>query len=149
MAIPGVDLLARQVGRGHIGDIVAAVAVLRPLGIVRPQATAARLYRQRQITDLCAGIVIVELARHRPAGSGQQATDTVAHGSATAMADMQWPGGVGGHELDLHAAAGTSIAVAKALALGQHALHHRAAALAGQEEVDEARPCNLGTGDQR
>ena len=55
---------------------------------------------------LPAGVVDVILAVHVEAGGAQQIGDRRAVRRAAPVADMQRPGRIGRHELDLHALAG-------------------------------------------
>ena len=68
MTVLGVDAIAPQIGLRKFCDVVAPVAVLGPRGILRGQALAAGLYREREVVDLCAGIVVIKLAGDVPAG---------------------------------------------------------------------------------
>ena len=57
---------------------------------------------QRQLVDLRAGVVVVELARHRVALRLEQRRDRVAERRLAAVADVQRPGRIRRNELDLH-----------------------------------------------
>src|SRR5262249_36644959 len=99
-----VHRFAGRIGAGDVLDVVAAVAGGGPAAIVRVDAAAARLHRQREIVDLRAGIVVVELALDVPAGRRQQAGEAVADRRRTAVADVQRAGRVRRDELDLYLA---------------------------------------------
>ena len=67
MLVIRIHLFLCKIGARHIRNIIAAIARLRPAWVVRRNAPAAQLHRDRQIIDLRARIVIVKLARHIPA----------------------------------------------------------------------------------
>ena len=102
----------------------------------------AGLHRQRQIIDLLAGIVVVELALYGPARGFQQSAQRVANGCAASVAHVEGACWVGGHEFNLHPppAAGISPPVCgTALENGAHDL----SVVAGvDKKVDKA-----GAGD--
>src|SRR5690606_34828607 len=102
-------------------------------------ALAARLYGQGEIVDLRPGIVVVELARHRPAVGSEHAGQAVANGCAATMADMQRASRIGRDELDLQlasGAAGIAAVVGTPVDDGRDfGMHGRRA----EEEIDEAR----------
>ena len=55
---------------------------------------------KREVVDLRAGIVVVELARDIPAGRFEQARDAIADRRGAPVADMQRSGRIGRNELD-------------------------------------------------
>src|SRR5690606_10957280 len=110
LAIHG-DALAGQVGPGHVGDVVAAVAVLRPACVAGSDVLGARLGGEGEVGDLHAGVVVVELAPHRPAGGAQQARHAVAQRRVAAVAHVQRAGGVGRDVFHAHRAARAAGAV--------------------------------------
>ena len=71
--------------------------------------THARLGALREVCDLRAGIVVVKLAIDVPSGPLEQRADGVAERSLTPVTDVEWPGRVGGHELDHHVHAVTNV----------------------------------------
>ena len=56
----------------------------------------------REILDLHAGVVVVELARDIPAGPLEQRRDSVAERGLPAVTDVQRASWIRGHELDVH-----------------------------------------------
>ena len=66
----------------------------------------ARLHRERELLDLRAGVVVVELARDLVALRLEQRRDRVAERRLAAVADVQRAGRIGRDELDLHLLAG-------------------------------------------
>ena len=143
-----IDPVAAQVGFGDILNIVSAVAVRRPAGVIRAQALTAGLHRQGQVTDLLARVVVIELAADIPAGGLQQATDTIADRRPPAVAHVQRAGGVGGHVFHLYFASRPGIAGSEGFALRQDAFYHCQVAGAGEEKIDKTRPRDLGAGDK-
>src|SRR5690606_7302312 len=144
-----VDLhaLAAQVGGGDVGDVVAVVGVGRPLRVAGPVAPGAGLGGQRQVVDLHAGVVVVELAAHVPAVGLEHARDAVADRAGAAVAHVQRAGGVGRHVLDARGAAAAAVVAAVGRALGVH-LRQLPAPCAGREaEVQEAGAGDLHRGD--
>ena len=99
----------------------------------------ARLHAQREIDDLRAGVVVVELSRDAPAGRAEQRADRVAERGLSAVADVQRSGRIRRDEFDVHGAllAGvrTSVLIARrdqrTESLGEH--------VRGNAKVDEPR----------
>ena len=92
----------RHVGRelrGQLLDVVAPVAVLGDLGAVAP-----RQDREPEVEHLRPEVVEVVLAGDLVADGGQHARQDVADEGATRVADVERPGRVGAHELDVDAA---------------------------------------------
>jgi len=85
LLILGSNAVAAQVGVSHFPDIVAAVTVLGPAVVLWADAPTAGLHRQRQVGDLLACIVVVELAGDIPPGCCQQSAQGVAHRRAAPM----------------------------------------------------------------
>ncbi|OIQ71401.1 hypothetical protein GALL_469800 [mine drainage metagenome] len=132
---------------GDVADVVAVVGRLGPAVHARHEAPRAGLHRQRQVLNLHPGIVVVELALHRPPLSGQDGGDGVSQRSLPAMADMQRTGGIGGDELHQQRPprtdSGMAVRRCGLFDFGDHALHHPRL----QMQVDEPRSGDLGTGD--
>ena len=141
------DRCAVEIGLGDIGDVVAAIAVFRPAGVVGLQALGARLRRLRKILDLHAGIVVVELALHVPAVGVEHARDAVADGRGAAVADVQRAGGVGGHVFHAGGATAAAGVAAVGVALGVHPAQLALPGGGRQPEIQEARPGDLDRGD--
>ena len=146
--VAGIDPVPAQVGLGDIIYVVAAIAVCRPVGIIRLHALAAGLYRQGEVVDLLAGVVVIEFTGHRPAGRLQQAADTVAHRRAASVAHVQGPRGVGGDVFYLHPAALACVAATIGGFLFQDLPDYALAAGLGKEKIDESGTGNVGAGQE-
>ena len=121
------------------------IATLGNLNVAPDALLHAGPQRARELVDLGARIVDIELPDHGVPGPLEQRGDRVAEGRAAAMAHVQGPGGVGGDELDVHPDAIARIAPAVALSGGENRLEHRGKLGFGEEKVDEpgARDLNL------
>ena len=108
------------------------IAALGNLNVAPDALLHAGPQRARELVDLGARIVDIELPDHGVPGPLEQRGDRVAEGRAAAMAHVQGPGGVGGDELDVH-----PDAIAR--------IEHRGKLGFGEEKVDEpgARDLNL------
>ena len=144
MTVIGVYGFAGQVVVGHFDDVVPTIAILGPGVVFRRQALGTRLHRECQVGDLCTGVVVVELAGHVVTGRFQQAADAVADGGTTAMAHMQWPGGVGGNEFDLHLLAASDEAAAEGIAAVEYLTHDLGGGVGSGKEIDEAGAGDFG-----
>src|SRR5690606_29175609 len=111
---------AVEEGAGDVGDVVAAVALLGPAGVVGRQALGARLHRAGEVLDLHAGVVVVELAAHVPAVGVERAGDAVADDRRAAVADVQRAGRVGRDVLDARGAAVAAVVAAVGRAPRMH-----------------------------
>src|SRR5690606_26594786 len=131
-----LNRVAIHIAVGQLNDVIAAVAIFGPAGVVRGQTFAARLYRQRQIVNLRAGIVVIKFTGYIPTGGFQQTTDTVAHRSTTAVTNVQRAGRVGGDEFHLPFAAGAVVVAAVLLPLLQYCLHQARGGSFAQIEVN-------------
>ncbi|MNS46008.1 hypothetical protein D3C72_784900 [compost metagenome] len=147
LAVGRLDGLAGLEVARDVGDVVALVAVFRPVGGFGRQATGARLHADGQVVDLVAGVVVVELAGDVPADGVVQAAQGVAQRGLAGMAHVQRAGGVGRHEFnqDLLAAARGA---AKACALLGHRGDDGLARRSGNAQVDEAGAGDFGAIDQ-
>ena len=141
--------LAVEVGARDVLDVVAAIAVGGPGRRLRLDAARARLHRQREVGDLHAGVVVVELAHDAPAVRVEHARDRVADRRGAAVADVQRTGRIGGDELDAGGAPGAGVAAPVGGALLEHAGHLALVRGRTQEEVDEAGTGDLDLGDRR
>ena len=135
--------IAVHIAVGQFDDVIATVAVFRPAGIVRGQAFAARLYRQRQIVNLRTGIVVIKFAGYIPAGGIEQTAYTIANGSTTAVTDMQRSGRVGRHKFHLHFAPGAIVVAAVGFFLFQHGFYQTGGRGIAQIEVNKTRAGNF------
>ncbi len=135
-------------GACDIGDVVAAITVFRPVCVFRRNALAACLHRAREVVDLVAGIVVIEFASDIPAIGVEHARQAVADRRAATVADVQWPGRIGGNEFDLHF---LHCAVVVAAVLRTELVNARNLACIGifrQEQVDETGPGDIAARDQ-
>src|SRR3954463_14188034 len=85
----------------QIYDVLAVVAVIR-----HGLSPADRRDRRSEVPDLPARVVEVVLAGHALTARFQNSTEHVADERAAGIADVEWSGRVGGHELDVDRALG-------------------------------------------
>jgi hypothetical protein len=135
------ELVGRQPGGagdplGHLGDVLALVAVLRRL-----LAAGAGEDRLAEPADLAPAVVEVVLALDRVARELQDARERVAERRVAARGGRERAGRVGRDELHLHALA--AVARPEALARVEHAAHGREVPGVGEEQVQEARAGDL------
>ncbi len=130
-------------GARDLLDVFAAVAVLGPAGLARLHAARARLHREREVVDLRAGVVVVELARDRVALRFEERGERIAERGLATMAHVQRAGGVRRDELDHHLLRIEGLAPAVRGAFREHARHGFLPGLWGEAKVDEARARNL------
>src|SRR5258708_2328669 len=95
-----IVLLRDKIPR-NVLDVFAVVAFLRPARLAGPDSPGARLHGKRELVDLGAGIVVVELARDRVSLGFEQRRDRIAERALPAVADVQRPGRVRRHEFHL------------------------------------------------
>ncbi|MDR6139120.1 hypothetical protein QE438_002424 [Pseudoxanthomonas sp. SORGH_AS 997] len=113
-----LDGIAAQVGGGDIGDVVAVVGRLGPVGVAGLEAVQARIGGPGQVLDLYAGVVVVELALGVPAVGGQHARQAVADHRGAAVAHVQRAGRIGRDVFHADRAAGAGRVAAVLRALG-------------------------------
>src|SRR5690554_5734139 len=142
-AVVGNHGFAGHIGVSHVNNVVAPVAVFRPAFVFWSQALNAGLNRQGQVVDLGAGVVVVELTGNVVTVGFQQAAQAVANRGATAVAHVQWAGGVGRHKLHLNLLALTGVVTAELFRFIQNAVHNAERAGGAHEKVDKPRPGNL------
>jgi hypothetical protein len=128
-----------QVTLRELADVRAAIAVFRKARVLAPDLLCTHAHRHREVLDLLAGIVVVELARDRGALPLEQPRERVTERRLAAVTDVQRSGRIRRHELDHHALASTRFAVAETRASGQYGFDHRLPRGRGHEDVDEAR----------
>src|SRR5690606_23911363 len=133
-----LDALAVEEGARDVGDVVAAVAVLRPAVVAGTDAARPRLDRLRQVLDLDAGVVVVELAPDVPAVGLEHAGDAVADHRRAAVADVQRPRRIGRHVFDAGHAAAAAVVAAVVRAAGVDLAQLALPGLGGEAEVEEA-----------
>ena len=130
-------LLGQEVGC-DVANIVASIAVCRPFRRVGFDAAHTRLHREREIVDLGAGIVVVELARDHKALQFQQGSKRVAERRLTTVPHMQGACRVGRDEFDQNRLALAASAFAKARAGGQDAVRGMLFGARIHAQVDES-----------
>src|SRR6185369_14929483 len=88
----GVEIVGRGIGRMlvdvalcEISNVLAVVAILGKRDLLSAQLAHARLDTQREVENLSARVVVIELSRHAPAGRAEQRTDRVAERSLAAV----------------------------------------------------------------
>ena len=140
----GVGIVARD-----LANVFALVAVGGKRDIETLRFAQARLHRQREVGDLRAGVVVIELATHRVSLRLQQPRQRVADGGAATVTDVQRTGGIGRNEFDHDRGASTGPVVTELVGFGEHAQDDRAPRRARQENVDEPRAGDLGAIDPR
>ena len=104
---------------------------------------------QPEDVHLAAGVIDVILARHIPAGKGQQAGQRRAIGGTATVADVQRAGRIGRDELDLHRSCATELRAPVVLPVNQHGTDDIDLGPRIEREIDEPGPGKLGLGDQR
>ena len=130
-------------GGGDIPDVVSLVGVARKSDLLAAQLEVAQPGRGTEDMHLPAGVVDVILALHRVAGVLQQVGERGAVGGTAAVTDVQRPGGIGGNEFDLDAAALPELTAAEAITGFEDSADHRLTGAAGQEKIDEPGPGHL------
>ena len=108
-----------EIALRELADVLAVIAVLGKRRVLAQDLLRARAHRHREILDLLAGVVVVELARDRAPCHSSSVRDRVAERRLPAVADVQRAGRIRGDELDHHALAATRVAAAEALARGE------------------------------
>jgi hypothetical protein len=132
-----------QIALRQFANVVAAVAVFRQRRMLAQQELRAHPHRDREILDLLAGIVVVELAGHRGALPLDEPGQRIAQCALAAMADVQRARRIRRDEFDHHALAGACIAAAESLALGEDVPDHRLPRGGRDEDVDEPGACYI------
>ena len=94
-AVVGRHGFLRQKIPRDVGNVVAVVGVFGPSVVAWRQPLSAALGGHGQGVNLHTGIVVIELAVHRPTLGIEQVANRVAQGGLPAMAHMQRAGGVG------------------------------------------------------
>ena len=123
--------------RAHRLEVVAGIEALGDRDRLTERLAVAQEGGAGEHIDLRAGIVDVVLARHRPAGGGEQVRERVAEHRAAAVADMHRPGGVGRDVLDVDRTA-RHLSAPERLALAERRPDHRMIDVRREPQVDEA-----------
>ncbi len=113
--------MCRGVVACDFADVLALIAVGGEWRRNAARLTNTRLHRQREIVDLRAGIVVVELAMNFEALCLDQARDRVAYCCASSVADVQRTGGIGRDKLHDHFFRLTLVSTPVAIAFGEDA----------------------------
>src|SRR3954452_23303815 len=85
----------------EIYDVLAVVPVLRKRDVLPAELAYACLDAEREIENLRARVVVVELSRHAPAGRREQRADRIAQRRLPPMSDMQGTGWIRRNEFDV------------------------------------------------
>ena len=104
-----------EISLRELANVLAAIPVLGKRRVLTQDLLRARAHRHREILDLLARVVVVELARHAAPCHSSSVAIGIAQRSLPAVADMQRTGRVRGHELDHDALAFTLVASAEAV----------------------------------
>ena len=132
----------------EISNVLAVIAALGHRHVDAAELPHARLHAQREIHDLRAGVVVVELARHAPAGRAEQRRDRVAERGLAAVTDVQRAGRIRRDELDVHRAALPRVrAAVRRRRPAISARSPSANTSGGDAKVDEARAGDLRRAD--
>ena len=127
------------VSGSNFNDVITTIATLRERRIDTRFFAQACLNRQSQIADLRAGIVVIKFAAHQPALRLKQPRDGVANCCTTSVADVKWPGRVGGHEFHHHLLIATFTALAEIICVGEHGRDDARFRSWRQPDVDKSR----------
>jgi len=117
--------IGRDVPRRDVAHVFAVVGRFRERRSGVAHLPDPRLHRPRQVVDLFAGIVVVELAIHVPPLCGQHVGERVAERGLAGMPEVQRTRGVRRYELDHHAATGAGAAGAESGAAPMNVADHR------------------------
>ena len=111
LAVERVHGLLRAGSRRRCPGCSRRCSRLRPARLAGLDAARARLHRQREVLDLHAGVVVVELAADLVALRLQQRGERVAERRLPAVADVQRAGRIGRDELDAPCSGRAALAV--------------------------------------
>ena len=141
-------VLALVLGR-EIDEVLARVAVLRQRDRLAQRLAQARLERARERLELVAGVVDVELRRHRRALRPQEARERIADRRRARVDDHQRAGRVGRDELEADALPRLVLAAPVRGAIREDLAERAGAPRRGEEHVEEAgagdlEPLHLG-----
>jgi hypothetical protein len=123
----------------EIDEVLAGITVL---GKRRRQAELllhARLERARQRVELIAGVVDVELGRHRRALAPEEACERVTDGGRARVDDDERTGGIRRHELEADAAARLTLAASVRGAGAENFRERARAPRRREEDVEKSR----------
>ena len=140
--IGGLHRFARQISASDIFNVATLIAIGGPVRVVGVFSQRAGLHRQRQIVDLLACIVVVELALYRPPRGFQQSAQRVTNGCASPVAHVEGSCWIGGHEFHLHPPATAGISPPVCRAALENGAYDLGMVAGVNKKVDEA-----GSGD--
>ena len=138
----GLDV--RRQFASKVVHVVAVVPVVRD-GFAVPDREHAR----PEVAHLHPEIVEVVLARDGLPTGLEQPAEQIADERPTRVADMQRPGGVGRHELDVDSARAHRRDRAPRLGRGEHRIEQPLERPIGEPQVDEARRRHVDGGEGR
>ena len=127
----------------QFADVLAAIAVLRQRRVLAHELLRAHAHRHREILDLLAGVVIVELPRDAGALPFEEPRERVAKRRLAAVADVQRARRVRRNELDHDALAAARFAAPESLAGGEDIRDDCLACACSNEDIDESGACDL------
>ena len=109
----------------------------------------AGLNARREIVDLHAGVVVIELARHLPAGRLEQRRDRVSERRLPAVTDVQRPGRVRGDKFDVDGLTVSNVRLSKIFIRADNIAHALGDELRIETEVHEPRTGDVDSLDAR
>ncbi len=133
-----------HIALGDLADVVALIALLGNLARQPAGLANARLHAVREIHDLAARVVVVELAAHAPAGPLEQRRDRITERGLPAVADVQRARGVCRHEFDVDGCAAANVALSIIRTRRENRGERADDLRVGEEKVDEAGSRDLG-----
>ena len=134
-----------------LGDLANVLAVITPFGDCHgapAQLGDPGLHAVREVRDLPAAVVVVELARHPPTGPFEQRRDGVTERGLTAVTDVEWPGGIRRNELDVDGATLPHVAPPVRRSRRKKGRQRTHDLRLRQEEVDESGAGDFHLADQ-
>ena len=142
----GLGRCRPEVGRQLGGEVVDVVALVAALGhrLAPPQ----RRDRRSQVADLTARVVEVVLARHLLPAGLEHAAREIADERAARVPDVERPGRVGRHELDIDRARTDRRDPPPAGRVGEDRRDRRFERAVAQADVEEAGRGDLGGRDR-
>jgi len=90
----------REEALRQLANVIAVIAVLGERDALAHELLRACSHRDREVLDLLAGVVVVELARDRVALRLEQRRNRIAEGRLPSMAEVKRPGRVRRDEFD-------------------------------------------------
>ena len=125
-------------------DILTVVAALGDGERKTPQLGDACRHACGEVLNLSAGVVVVELSTHSPAGAREQGRDRIAERGLPPVADVERPSRIGGDKLHDDAVADADIRVPVPSAPMDDVQERRIQCARIDAEVDEPWPSYLG-----